>query len=80
MEAIKVFSSAIGYLKDQMLINCKKQLTGIEESDITWVLTVPAIWNDKSKQLMRETAEEVCLFLSYFLSKSLLDFAIMISS
>lgn len=80
MEAIKVFSSAIGYLKDQMLINCNDQLTGIEESDITWVLTVPAIWNDKSKQLMRETAEEVYLFLFYFLSKSLLDFAIMISS
>lgn len=80
MEAIKVFSSAIGYLKDQMLINCRRQLTGIEESDIMWVLTVPAIWDDKSKQLMRETAEEVYLFLYYFLSKTLLDFAIMISS
>lgn len=80
MEAIKVFSSAIGYLKDQMLINCRRQLTGIEESDIMWVLTVPAIWDDKSKQLMTETAEEVYLFLYYFLSKTLLDFAIMISS
>ncbi|XP_052674624.1 heat shock 70 kDa protein 12A-like [Crassostrea angulata] len=58
MEAIKVFSTAIGYLKDQMLTNCKKQMTGIEESDITWVLTVPAIWDEKSKQFMREAAEE----------------------
>ncbi|XP_052682429.1 heat shock 70 kDa protein 12A-like [Crassostrea angulata] len=58
MKAIKVFSTAIGYLKDQMLTNCKKQMTGIEESDTTWVLTVPAIWDDKSKQFMREAAEE----------------------
>lgn len=74
MEAIKVFSTAIGYLKDQMLINCKKQMTGIEESDIMWVLTVPAIWDDKSKQFMREAAEKVsysCTF--YFLINDLSD-------
>lgn len=59
MKAIKVFSTAIGYLKDQMFTNCKKQMNGIEESGVTWVLTVPAIWDDKSKQLMREAAEEV---------------------
>lgn len=59
MEAIKVFSSAIGYLKDHMLTTCKKQLTDIEQSDIMWVLTVPAIWTDSSKQFMREAAEKV---------------------
>uniref|UniRef100_A0A8W8L658 Heat shock 70 kDa protein 12B n=1 Tax=Magallana gigas TaxID=29159 RepID=A0A8W8L658_MAGGI len=59
IEAIKVFSSAIGYIKDQLLNHCKKQTTGIEESDVVWVLTVPAIWNDNSKQFMREAAEKV---------------------
>ncbi|XP_052674336.1 heat shock 70 kDa protein 12A-like [Crassostrea angulata] len=59
MEAMKVFSSAIGYLKDHMLTTCKKQLTDIEQSDIMWVLTVPAIWTDSSKQFMREAAEKV---------------------
>ena len=31
----------------------------LEEQDIHWVLTVPAIWNDVAKQFMREAAEEV---------------------
>lgn len=61
MEAMKVFSSAIGYLKDHMLTTCKNQLTDIEQSDIMWVLTVPAIWTDSSKQFMREAAEKVDL-------------------
>lgn len=41
------------------MTECKKQMTGIEESDVMWVLTVPAIWDDKSKQFMREAAEKV---------------------
>nr|XP_022326103.1 heat shock 70 kDa protein 12A-like isoform X2 [Crassostrea virginica] len=59
MEAMKVFSEAIGYLRNHLLSTCKNQLTGIEDSDITWVLTVPAIWTDPSKQFMREAAEKV---------------------
>lgn len=59
MEAIKVFSSSIGYMKDQLLTDCKNHMTGLKESDIMWVLTVPAIWDDKSKQFMREAAEQV---------------------
>lgn len=59
MKAIKVFSSAVGYLRDHLMTECKKQMTGIEESDVMWVLTVPAIWDDKSKQFMREAAEKV---------------------
>lgn len=63
MEAMKVFSSAIGYLKDHMLTTCKKQLTNIEQSDIMWVLTVPAIWTDSSKQFIGEAAEKVDYFI-----------------
>lgn len=59
MKAMKVFSSAIGYLKDHMWATCEMQLSGIKNSDITWVLTVPAIWNDSSKQFMREAAKKV---------------------
>lgn len=65
MEAMKVFSSVIGYLKDHMWTTCENQLSGIQNSDIRWVLTVPAIWNDSSKQFMREAAEKVyCFFFS----------------
>lgn len=68
MEAMTVFSSAIGYLKDHMLTTCKKQLTNIEQSSIMWVLTVPAIWTDSSKQFMREAAEKVYIYLLAHLS------------
>ena len=65
MEAMKVFSAAIGYLKEHLHSTCKRQLTDIEDSDITWVLTVPAIWTDPSKQFMREAAEKVCCNFCY---------------
>uniref|UniRef100_A0A8W8L5J3 Heat shock 70 kDa protein 12B n=1 Tax=Magallana gigas TaxID=29159 RepID=A0A8W8L5J3_MAGGI len=61
IKAIEVFSSAIGYLKKRLVTDCKKQITEIEESDMMWVLTVPAIWDDKSKQFMREAAEQACI-------------------
>jgi hypothetical protein len=32
---------------------------GIEENEITWVLTVPAIWRESAKQFMREAANAV---------------------
>ena len=67
MEAMKVFSAAIGYLKDHLLSTCEKQLTDIKDSDIKWVLTVPAIWNDPSKQFMREAAEKVPSILFYLI-------------
>ncbi|XP_033742406.1 heat shock 70 kDa protein 12A-like [Pecten maximus] len=54
MTAMKVFTSSIRFLKDHLLSTCKKQGTDIEMSDIRWILTVPAIWNDRAKQFMRE--------------------------
>ena len=65
MEAMKVFSAAIGYLRNHLLSTCKNQLTSIEDSDIKWVLTVPAIWTDPSKQFMREAAEKVRFLYFY---------------
>lgn len=59
MKAIEVFCSTIRYLKDQLMTDYKNQATGVQESDIMWVLTVPSIWDDKSRQFMREAAEKV---------------------
>lgn len=64
MEAMKVFSSAIGFLKKDMWNTCTMQLSGIKNSDITWVLTVPAIWNDSSRQFMREAAKRYIIVYS----------------
>ena len=59
MEALKVFSSAIEYLKNHVLRACRAKTSGIEEEDIHWVLTIPAIWDDVAKKFMREAAEQV---------------------
>lgn len=61
MEALKVFSSVIEELKNHLIEKCKKQVgeIEIEDSDVTWILTVPSIWDDPSKQFMREAARKV---------------------
>ncbi|KAL3878196.1 hypothetical protein ACJMK2_030564 [Sinanodonta woodiana] len=58
MPAIDVFACAIQFLSMDLLQTCKNQVSQIEESDIRWVLTVPAIWSDAAKQFMRESAEK----------------------
>ncbi|KAK3576893.1 hypothetical protein CHS0354_012950 [Potamilus streckersoni] len=53
-----VFSLAIRYLREDMLININDRLAGgrMRDEEIFWVLTVPAIWDDGAKQFMREVA------------------------
>ena len=65
LEAMKVFSATIGYLRNHLLSTFKTQQTDIEDSDIRWVLTVPAIWTDPSKQFMREAAEKVSYVFTF---------------
>ncbi|VDI40444.1 Hypothetical predicted protein [Mytilus galloprovincialis] len=60
MKAIQVFSAAIRYLKEHLLDALQKSLvrdSNISNTDIHWVLTVPAIWEIKAKQFMRDAAE-----------------------
>ncbi|WAQ98304.1 LOW QUALITY PROTEIN: HS12B-like protein, partial [Mya arenaria] len=60
MNAIKVFSICIKYLMEQFMKTIKNRfdrVTEISEKDVDWVLTVTAIWNNSSKQFMREVAE-----------------------
>ena len=40
----------------------------IEQSEVLFVLTVPAIWSDASKELMREAAVAVCLLFQYYIA------------
>ncbi|XP_052276645.1 heat shock 70 kDa protein 12A-like isoform X2 [Dreissena polymorpha] len=58
MLAMDVFSACIKFLKDDLMTKVCLQLPDADETDIRWVLTVPAIWNDVSKQFMREAAEK----------------------
>ena len=61
MNAMKVFSESIKYLKDHFVETINSRITGLVETDIHWVLTVPAIWKDNAKQFMREAAQQVFL-------------------
>ena len=60
---MSVVSHAIRFLS-QHLIHRLKTESGVtlSSSNIRWVLTVPAIWNDKAKQFMREAAYMVNIF------------------
>ena len=65
MRAITVFAMAFRYLKDHMLSVLRTQTVGMKETDIRYVITVPAIWTDKAKQFMREAAFEVNIYQKY---------------
>ncbi|KAH3831105.1 heat shock 70 kDa protein 12A-like [Dreissena polymorpha] len=55
LPAIDVFGKVIWYLKDHLMKAMKKK-NNVENKDIHWIITVPAIWTDSSKQFMREAA------------------------
>ncbi|XP_060080790.1 heat shock 70 kDa protein 12A-like [Ylistrum balloti] len=50
LPAITVFSESLGYLVRAAI----HQVNRVSEKDITWVITVPAIWTEPAKQFMRE--------------------------
>ncbi|KAK3588040.1 hypothetical protein CHS0354_012086 [Potamilus streckersoni] len=58
MPAMRVFAEAIKYLKNQLLDSIQEKVSDIQDTDIHWVLTVPAIWDDGAKQFMREAGNQ----------------------
>jgi hypothetical protein len=64
MAAMKVFSMSIEYMKSKMMEDAKGTVSGLRDDDISWVLTVPAIWSEPAKQFMREAANRVILYVS----------------
>ena len=59
MPAIQVFSGGIKFLKDYLFRNFQERIPQLQDGDIHWVLTVPAIWDEVAKKFMRKSAEEV---------------------
>ena len=56
MSAMTIFSMAINYMREHLIHALKDAYPDIEERDVMFVITVPAIWNDGAKQFMREAA------------------------
>jgi hypothetical protein len=62
MQALTVFSLAIEFLKEHLMKKIHLGMKGmLSDEDVYFVLTVPAIWDDPSKQFMREAAEQVII-------------------
>lgn len=60
LPAKDVFTHAIKFLKEDLKTVCALGITeDINESEVLWVLTVPAIWNEIAKRFMRQAAEAV---------------------
>jgi len=65
--ALVVFAHSLSHFKKLALSELKErceQKHAPQETDIRWVITVPAIWRQPARQLMREAAYQV--FLSIF--------------
>lgn len=61
LSAEEVFSKSIKALVTSFMEMFKRDanLKVIRDNDIKWVLTVPAIWSEQSKQFMRKCARLV---------------------
>lgn len=66
MLAIDVFSAGIRYLKEHLFTHFQTRIEHLRESDIHWVLTVPAIWDETAKKFMRTSAEQVGIVKLYY--------------
>ncbi|XP_060575989.1 heat shock 70 kDa protein 12A-like isoform X2 [Ruditapes philippinarum] len=58
MPALVIFANAIKFLKDNFFATIRKRVTNITDTDVIYVLTVPAIWDDMAKRFMRDAAVE----------------------
>ena len=57
--AITVFAESIRFLKDHLLERMRKRIASIKDTDIDWVVTIPAIWEESAKQFMILAANQV---------------------
>ncbi|XP_053399692.1 heat shock 70 kDa protein 12B-like [Mercenaria mercenaria] len=58
MPALVIFAHAIRYLKNNFMQTVHNRVQNVKDTDVNYVLTVPAIWNDMAKRFMREAAIE----------------------
>ncbi|XP_051492909.1 heat shock 70 kDa protein 12A-like isoform X1 [Apus apus] len=73
LPALTVFSESLRYLKEHALNTIQEASFQIvcDQEEITWVITVPAIWSTAARQFMRLAAKEAGL-ISNMLSDKLI--------
>ncbi|CAC5371724.1 unnamed protein product [Mytilus coruscus] len=60
--AIDVFAHSKKALVHHLMDALESRGTGVRSNDIKWVLTVPAIWTDNSKQFMRKVQKRYSFY------------------
>ena len=63
MSARTIFSMAINYMRGHVMSALENSFPDIKQRDVMFVITVPAIWNNASKQFMREAAFAVFMLM-----------------
>ncbi|CAG2244503.1 unnamed protein product [Mytilus edulis] len=58
MKAMFVFAAVLRHFKELLLNRRANETSSIDEGDIDWVITVPAIWDLKARTFMRDAAKE----------------------
>ncbi|XP_009893531.1 PREDICTED: heat shock 70 kDa protein 12B-like [Charadrius vociferus] len=73
LPALKVFSESLRYLKEHAMNTIQEASfqTVYDQEEITWVITVPAIWSTAARQFMRLAAKEAGL-ISDMISEKLI--------
>ena len=64
LPAVKVITITLEHLKNLILKQIEEQIPHPNRR-IQWILTVPAIWSEGAKQMMREAATEVHTIYMY---------------
>ena len=62
MFAVDIFSMSIRYLRDHFLRQLQNQSLSVNEQDIKYVVTIPAIWDENGKEFMRMAALQVQMY------------------
>ena len=62
---VEVIAYVLKYLKQRLRDRLKRAAPSLRIADIHWVITVPAIWKQDGKQMMREAAYKVTRLTIY---------------
>ena len=56
---VDVVAHILKYLKNELISQLQLAGRAVEATDFDWVITVPAIWRARGKQMMREAGYKV---------------------
>ena len=56
---VDVIAHILKYLKDELIMQLNKAGISFQATNFDWVITVPAIWRARGKQMMREAGYKV---------------------